>query len=135
MDKETKTIELEFQVRDYELDLQGIVNNAVYQNYLEHARHEFLKLHGLDFNQLHLDGFDAVVIRAEIDYKKSLKSGDRFIVQTSVEREGRLKIVFNQKIQKKDDGILILQAKIFAACIHNNRPVEPLLILDKMGLL
>jgi acyl-CoA thioester hydrolase len=95
----------------------------------------FLKLHGLDFNQLHLDGFDAVVIRAEIDYKKSLKSGDRFVVQTSVEREGRLKIVFNQKIQKKEEGILILQAKIFAACIHNNRPVEPLLILDKMGLL
>ena len=135
MDKQTKTIELEFQVRDYELDLQGIVNNAVYQNYLEHARHEFLKLHDLDFNQLHIEGFDAVVVRAEIEYKKSLKSGDVFLVQTSVEREGRLKIVFNQKIVKLSDGILILQAKIFAACIHHNRPVEPLLILDKMGLL
>jgi acyl-CoA thioester hydrolase len=135
MDKQTKTIELEFQVRDYELDLQGIVNNAVYQNYLEHARHEFLKLHGLNFNQLHAEGFDAVVVRAEIEYKKSLKSGDVFLVQTSAEREGRLKIVFNQKIVKLSDGILILQAKIFAACIHNNRPVEPLLILDKMGLL
>jgi acyl-CoA thioester hydrolase len=135
MDKQTKTIDLEFQVRDYELDLQGIVNNAVYQNYLEHARHEFLKMHGLDFNQLHLEGFDAVVVRAEIEYKKSLKSGDVFLVQTSVEREGRLKIVFNQKIVKLSDGILILQAKIFTACIRNNRPVEPLLILDKMGLL
>ena len=135
MDNQTKTIELEFQVRDYELDLQGIVNNAVYQNYLEHARHEFLKLHGLDFNQLHIDGYDAVVIRAEIDYKKSLCSGDEFLVHTFVEREGRLKIVFNQKIVKKADGILILQAKIFAACIHKNRPIEPLQILDKMGLI
>ena len=135
MDKQSKTIELDFQVRDYELDLQGIVNNAVYQNYLEHARHEFLKLHGLDFSQLHIDGYDAVLIRAEIDYKKSLKSGNLFLVQTSVEREGRLKIVFNQKIVTIPDGILILQAKIFVACLHNNKPIEPLQILDKIGLL
>ncbi|NLI24182.1 MAG: acyl-CoA thioesterase, partial [Bacteroidales bacterium] len=29
--------ELEMEVRDYECDIQGIVNNAVYMNYLEHA--------------------------------------------------------------------------------------------------
>ena len=26
---------LKFKVRDYECDMQGIVNNSVYQNYLE----------------------------------------------------------------------------------------------------
>ena len=36
-----KVFELKMSVRDYECDLQGIVNNAVYQNYLEHARHQF----------------------------------------------------------------------------------------------
>ena len=39
--------ELELQVRDYECDIQGIVNNAVYQNYLEHCRHKFLNFAGL----------------------------------------------------------------------------------------
>lgn len=131
MDKHT----LSFAVRDYELDLQGIVNNAVYQNYLEHARHEFLKAHGLDFNQLHLDGYDAVVVRSEIDYKRSLQSGNRFDVHTRVEREGRLRIVFHQDIVRTDDGQTILKARILAACIHKNRPVEPLLILEKLGLI
>jgi len=31
---------VDFEVRDYECDLQGIVNNAVYQNYLE----EYMRL-------------------------------------------------------------------------------------------
>ena len=65
--------ELPFKVRDYECDLQGIVNNAVYQNYLEHTRHEFLEYVGLNFAQMHEDGIDAVVIRVEIDYKAPLK--------------------------------------------------------------
>lgn len=135
MDKNLNTIDLAFSVRDYELDLQGIVNNAVYQNYIEHARHEFLKAHGLDFNQLHIDGYDAVVVRSEIDYKRSLKSGDNFIVKTSVVREGRLKIIFNQQIIRTDDQTIILNAKIHAACIYKNRPIEPLQILEKLNLL
>ena len=38
---------LTLAVRDYECDLQGVVNNAVYQNYLEHARHQYLQSLGL----------------------------------------------------------------------------------------
>ena len=45
--------ELEMKVRDYECDLQGIVNNANYQHYLEHTRHEFLLSTGVSFAGLH----------------------------------------------------------------------------------
>ena len=41
--------ELEMQVRDYECDMEGIVNNANYQHYLEHTRHEFLAASGIPF--------------------------------------------------------------------------------------
>ena len=51
-----KIYELELQVRDYECDVQGIVNNAIYQNYFEHTRHEFLNSIGCDFNKLRSEG-------------------------------------------------------------------------------
>ena len=34
--------ETRMEVRDYECDIQGIVNNANYLHYLEHTRHRFL---------------------------------------------------------------------------------------------
>ena len=61
--------ELEMKVRDYECDLQGVVNNANYQHYMEHARHEFLEHAGANFGELHQQGIDAMVARVEIDYK------------------------------------------------------------------
>ena len=81
-----KEFSLNLSVRDYECDLQGIVNNAVYLNYLEHARHEFLLANGISFAKLHDDGVDAVVTRSEVDYKKSLKSRDTFTVNTKVKK-------------------------------------------------
>lgn len=115
---------LDFEVRDYECDLQGIVNNAVYQNYLEHARHQYLKSVGLNFAQMHQEGIDPIVYRIEIDYKKPLKSGDKFSVELSLERDGNLKFNFNQQILK-DDGILILKAKVIAVFTRNGKPIIP----------
>ena len=58
--------ELPMKVRDYECDLQGIVNNANYQHYLEHTRHEFLLSAGVSFAGLHEQGVDPVVARINI---------------------------------------------------------------------
>ncbi len=119
--------ELPFKVRDYECDLQGIVNNAVYQNYLEHTRHEFLEYVGLNFAQMHEEGIDAVVIRVEIDYKFPLKSGDQFVCRVNVAREGNLKFVFLQDIYRSSDQKLMIKGKVIAVCVNNKtgRPVAP----------
>ena len=62
----TYQFKLELAVRDYECDFQGIVNNAVYQNYLEHARHLFIKQCGIDFITLSKQGINLVVVRVEM---------------------------------------------------------------------
>ena len=73
--------EIEMKVRDYECDIQGIVNNSVYQNYLEHARHEYLRSNGVSFAEMHNRGVDAVVARIEMAFKTPLRPGDDFIVK------------------------------------------------------
>ena len=44
--------ETEMEVRDYECDIQGIVNNANYLHYTEHTRHLYLKSLGVSFAKL-----------------------------------------------------------------------------------
>ncbi len=125
--------QLELQVRDYECDIQGIVNNAIYQNYLEHCRHKFLNSMGLDFAQLHNDGIDAVVIKAELDYKFPLRPGDDFLVRLKMKKQGRLRIIFDQQIIRKADKKLIVNARITTVLTRNNRPISPDILIDKFN--
>ena len=112
--------ELEFTVRDYECDLQGVVNNSVYQNYLEHTRHEFLKTIGLDFADLFRQGIMAVVARVELAYKTSLRSDDRFVVKLRVEHEG-VKYIFYQDIFRLPDEKICLKGIVTSTSIVNGK--------------
>jgi acyl-CoA thioester hydrolase len=117
--------DLELEVRDYELDLEGIVNNSVYLNYLEHARHLFLKKLGLDFSALHGEGIDAVVTRIEIDYRSPLRSNDRFVVASRLERKGKLRLLFYQDIRRLPDRVPVVAAIVTATCLLNGKPQIP----------
>lgn len=117
---------LEMSVRDYELDIQGIVNNTVYQNYLEHARHEYLKSVGIDFKSFADRGINLVVVRVELDYKFSLTSGDRFWVGVRMERESAIKLAIYEDIYRIPDNKLILKGKIIGTVLNSRgRPKIP----------
>ena len=117
---------IEMDVRDYECDIQGIVNNAVYQNYLEHARHEYLKQLGLDFTEYTRRGINLVVVRAELDYKQPLMSGDKFRVGVNMERESKIKFAFHQDIIRLADEKLMVKGKIIGTALNpNGRPAIP----------
>lgn len=77
---ETSHFELKLSVRDYELDSFGVINNAVYQNYLEHTRHQFLESQGLKLTAYFEQGLSPVITKAEIEYRSSLQSRDDFVV-------------------------------------------------------
>jgi len=109
---------IDMEVRDYECDMEGIVNNAVYIHYLEHARHGFLKHKGFDFAELTRSGIQLVVFRIEADYLFPLKSGDKFIVTARAERISKLRFGIIQDIFKLPDNKPILKAKVFGTSLN-----------------
>lgn len=80
--------ETRMEVRDYECDIEGIVNNANYLHYTEHTRHLFLRSLGVSFAQLHERGIDAVVARMNLQYKTPLRCDDEFISRLWLEKAG-----------------------------------------------
>lgn len=112
--------ELPFKVRDYECDLQGIVNNANYQHYTEHTRHEFLSQHGVNFAQLHERGIDAVVAGMQLRFKTPLRSGDEFVSKLALRKEG-IKYVFVQDIYRLSDMRVVFKSTVEAVCLVNGK--------------
>jgi acyl-CoA thioester hydrolase len=118
---ETYDFELDLKVRDYECDLAGIVNNSVYLNYLEHARHEFVDAIGLNFQELYKAGVYLVVAHADLSYKTSLTSGDAFTIKMRLEHSG-VRYIFYQDIYRIPDNKLCLKGVITTTSLINGRP-------------
>ena len=112
--------QLEDKVRDYECDLQGVVNNANYQHYMEHTRHEFLESLGENFGAMHEQGIDAFVSRVDIQYKHSLRSGDRYRSCLNLSKKGP-KLIFEQDINRLSDGALATRGTVESVVVQNGR--------------
>lgn len=108
------------KVRDYECDLQGVVNNANYQHYMEHTRHEFLESLGENFGAMHEKGVDGFVSHVEIDFKTSLRSGDSYISCLNVYKKG-VKLVFEQDIYRASDGVLATKGKVESVVVQDGK--------------
>ena len=112
--------ETRMEVRDYECDIEGIVNNANYLHYTEHTRHLFLKQCGLSFAEMHQQGIDAVVARMQLEFKVPLRCDDEFISRLWIEKDG-IKYIFHQDIFRASDEALSFRGKITLVCLVNGR--------------
>lgn len=110
---------IEMQVRDYELDAEGIVNNANYLHYLEHTRHQFCTQNGISFAEMQERGIIPVLNKVEIEYKTPLRSGDSFVSKLTLERKGP-RFVFYQDIFKPD-GTMVVKAVVSCVCLSEGK--------------
>jgi acyl-CoA thioester hydrolase len=112
--------ETRMEVRDYECDIEGIVNNANYLHYTEHTRHLFLRSLGVSFAQLHERGIDAVVARMNLQYETPLRCDDEFISRLWLEKAG-MRYIFHHDIFRASDEKLSLRASVELVCLINGR--------------
>ena len=112
--------ETRMEVRDYECDIEGIVNNANYLHYMEHTRHLFLKECGLSFADMHAKGVDAVVARMNLQFKSPLRCDDEFISRLALKKEG-IRYVFYQDIYRASDEQVCFKGVAELVSIVNGR--------------
>lgn len=112
--------ELPLKVRDYEVDSQGIVNNAIYLHYLEHTRHEFCLQAGTTFRDMQARGIDPVLRKVDIEYLTPLGLGDTMISKLTMERKGA-QFIFHQDIFRLPDGQPVVTADVSVVCLEHGR--------------
>lgn len=112
--------ETRMEVRDYECDIQGFVNNANYLHYTEHTRHRFLRWLGVSFSDLHDKGVDPVVARMSLSYKVPLRCDDEFISRMGLQKKG-LRWVFNHDLYRASDETLCFHADVDLVTLINGK--------------
>lgn len=117
-----KSFKYQFQVRGYELDSFGHVNNAVYINYLEQARWEIVNKLGL-LDLLKENKNFLVVVETNIKYVQELRMFDDAYVVSSMIGRGFF-IDFKQDIFDAK-GKKVVKAKVKCLFLDENRkPVD-----------
>ena len=108
------------RVRDYEVDSQGIVNNAVYLHYLEHTRHEFCREAGTSFRSMQAEGIDPVLRLIDIEYLTPLRLGEEMESRLTLRRQGA-RFMFRQEIFRMPDGAPVVRADVTVVSLRDGR--------------
>jgi acyl-CoA thioester hydrolase len=120
-------------VRSYECDAYGHVNNAVYLNYLELARHGYLRDNGVSIPELRALGYSLLVARVTIDYRRPATTDDKLEIRTRPVRLGRVGGVLEQRILSGAQPVA--EAEVTWVCVDaRGRPTRLPTLLDREGL-
>ena len=114
----------EHRVRFHELDPYDHVNHAMYVTYFEIGRVDALSEVGLGLAELKTTGYQFVVTRLDVRFRKAATAGDVLRISTGVSDFGRASTVWSQEIHRGEDRVA--SATVTAAITDTRgRPVRP----------
>jgi acyl-CoA thioester hydrolase len=107
------------EVRIYyeDTDAGGVVYHANYLRYMERGRTEFLRERGLSVQAMHDEGIIFPVVAMELNYRSPARLDDLLEVETSILAVKNSSFVAGQKVLRKADGRLLVEARVTLACV------------------
>lgn len=107
------------EVRIYyeDTDAGGVVYHANYLRYMERGRTEFLREKGLSVRAMHDLGIIFPVVAIEANYRAPARLDDLLEVVTSIAEVRNSSFVASQQVIRKDDGKLLVEARVTLACV------------------
>ena len=111
-------------VRPYECDSYGHVNHAVYVNYLELARMQFLQAAGFDYNGLIAAGFITIIARLDISYRSPAFADDELAIESEPREMRRVSGVVHLVIRRGET--VIAEADVHWCVVNGaGKPARP----------
>ncbi|MBN2088742.1 acyl-CoA thioesterase [candidate division KSB1 bacterium] len=117
----SEPLTIRFRVRSYELDSFGHVNNAVYLNYLELARGEFLRQRGLSFTDFHRWKVYPYVIRINIEYKSSSNYDDELEISGKITNQTFTSFTLEKEIFNLTTNKMTAKAEVVLAFVNEKQ--------------
>ena len=100
-------------------DSQGVVYNASYFRFLERARTEWLRAHGVDHNEImERDGIVLVLVGTQVKFARPARLDDMVYVTATLAELKGARFIFDQRIHRESpDGELLCSGTAEVACI------------------
>lgn len=119
------TTETKITVRYAETDQMGIAHHSNYFVWFEVARTEFIKISGINYQEIETQGVLLPLIKAECEYKFPAKYADDLIIKISVSQYTKVRISFDYQIIKpKDNQIIAIGQTQHAFVDRNLKPLN-----------
>jgi len=128
--------DISFRVRYGETDQMGVVYHGNYPQYLEMGRVEWLRVLGISYKDMEINGIILPVISLQLNYKKSAVYDDLLTVRTILRKKPQVRIEFDYEIYN-EAGELLAEANTVLAFMDakKNKPIRcPEYILERLKI-
>jgi acyl-CoA thioester hydrolase len=124
-----------YTVKDEHIDVQNIMDGLYYPFYMEYCRHDYIReILGFDFVTEAQNGVNMVLSKYTIQFVRSLKKGDTFIVtcKAFLDEGNRSVLNFDQTILLNNK--IVTKATFSGTCVKagGGRPFLPENLLEKL---
>lgn len=111
----------EVRVRFSEVDTLRIVWHGNYIKYIEDGREAFGREYGLGYLDYMNNNLLTPIVKVNVDYKYPLYYGDTAIIETTYVYTEAAKIVFDYKIYRQSDNVLVATANTIQVFLNTER--------------